>query len=159
MSWILNKIRERIAENQPHFDELLNDGKTYRVYHEVNQITTDIGSTYGVQIFLNFPNAKSIYALRSFSSRGISMIVDSSRKKFLKFSEEEVHRELLKRIPNARVVPVGFGHEGFQVNLESGRLTVLPSGIHVWCEVDHPSEEFLDWLFVEVYGITNSHPD
>jgi hypothetical protein len=159
MSWILNQIRERIAESQTHFDELLNDGKTYRVYHEVNQITSDIGSNYGVQIFLNFPNAKSIYDLKSFGSRGISMIVDSSRKKFPNFSEEEVHGELLKRMPNARVVPIGFGHEGFHVDLESGRLTVLPSGVHVWCEVDHMSGEFLDWLFVEVYGITKTHPD
>jgi len=87
------------------------------------------------------------------------MIVDSSRKKFPKFSEDEIHRELLKRIPNARVVPVGFGHEGFHVDLKSGRLTVLPSGIHVWCEVDHLSEGFLDWLFVEVYGIANTPPD
>jgi len=159
MSWILNQIRERIAGSRTHFDELLNDGKTYRVYHEVNQITSDIGSHYGVQVFLNFPNAKSIYDLQSIGSRGISMIVDSSRKKFPNRSEEEVHRELLKRIPNGRVVPVGSEHEGFHVDLESGRLTVLPSGIHLWCDVDDLSGKFLDWLFVEVYGITKIHPD
>ena len=156
MSWILNQIRERIAESQPHFDELLKDGKTYRVYHEVNRIASDIGSSYHVRIFLSFPNVKSIYDLKSFSSRGLSLIVDSSRKKFPNLSEEDVQRELLKWIANARVVTVGFGHEGFHVDLESGRLTVLPSGIHIWCDVDRPTEGFLDWLFLKVYGL---HPD
>jgi hypothetical protein len=159
MSWILNQIRERMAENQTHFNKLLNDGKTYRVYHEVNQIASAVGSNYGVQILMNFPSAKSIYDLKTFGSRGISMIVDSARKKFPNRSEDEVHNELMKRVPNSRVLPVGFGHEGFHVDLGSGRLTVLPSGIHVWCEIDQLSGEFLDWLFTEVYGITKPHPD
>ena len=156
MSWILNQIRERIAENQTRFNELLNDGKTYRVYYEVNQIASDVGSNYGIQILMNFPNAKSIYDMKILGSRGISIIVDTARKKFPNFSEEEVHSQLTRLIPNSRVLPVGFGHEGFHVDLQSGRLTVLPSGIHVWCAVDQLPGEFLDWLFTRVYGITKT---
>jgi len=159
MSWILNQIRERLVKNQTHFNKLLNDGKTYQIYHEVNQIASDVGSNYGIQILMNFPNAKSIYDLKSFGLRGISMIVNSARKKFPNISEDNVHNEIMKRVPNSRVLQVGFGHEGFHVDLEFGRLTVLPSGIHVWCEIDQLSAEFLDWLFTEVYGITKPHPE
>ena len=158
MSWILSRIHERIAKRQAYFDALLTDGKTYRVYHEVNQIALDVGSIYGVQVILNFPNVKSIYELKSLSSKGISIIVDNSRKKFSNYPQNEIRDQLSKRFFDARLVPVGFGHEGFHVDFKSGRLTVLPSGVHIWCELDSQIKEFLDWLFFEVYRISNAHP-
>jgi hypothetical protein len=159
MSWILSKIHERIAERQAYFDALLTGGKTYQVYHEVNQIALDVGSKYGVQVFLNFPNAKSIHELKSLNSRGISIIVDNSRKKFSNYAQDEVRDQLSKRFLDARLVPVGFGHEGFHVDFKSGRLTVLPSGVHIWRELDLQTKEFLDWLFFEFYRISDDHPD
>ena len=154
MSWILDEVREAILRNQDGLRVLLKEGRTFIAYAEMNRITSQVGAKYGVRVILNFPVKNEIFDLNSVAVKGVSIIVDASMKQFRRCSEDKVRRELLKQILNPSITPTRFGHEGFHADFELGRLTVLPSGVHVWCDVDLRVREFLDWLFVNAYRIT-----
>jgi hypothetical protein len=155
MSWILDEVRNEILLNQNAITTLLNDGRTFVAYEEMNRIASNVGAKHRVRVLLNFPVKNEIFNLNSMTTKGVSIIADASVKQFRTCSEDQVRRELLKQIPNASISPARFGHEGFHADFELGRLTVLPSGVHVWCDVDSRVREFLDWLFPNAYGIAS----
>jgi hypothetical protein len=47
------------------------------------------------------------------------------------------------------------GKEGVRVNLENGKMEILPGSIHLWCSVNNDVRirEFVDWLFERVYYV------
>ncbi len=157
MSWVLDQVRNEILQNRYAIGSLLNSGRTYVAYEEMSRISSQVGARFGVQVLLNFPDKREIFDLKSVAMKGVSIIVDVSVKQFRRCTEDQVRQHLLKQIPNATISPARFGHEGFHADFELGRFTVLPSGVHVWCEVDSRVREFLDWLFPSAYGISVPH--
>jgi hypothetical protein len=77
-------------------------------------------------------------------------MVDPSRKQFQRVSEGQV-KNTLSALEPLKIVPVGFGHEGFKADIRSGRIDCLASGVHLWCEITPEVLQLLDWLFTNAY--------
>jgi hypothetical protein len=78
--------------------------------------------------------------------------VDKNRKRFESVTEDEV-KKAAQRVSPLSFDPARFGHEGFRAKITSGQIDCLPSGIHLWCNITPEVLEFLDWLFVNGYGL------
>jgi hypothetical protein len=78
--------------------------------------------------------------------------VDKNRKRFESVTEDEV-KKAAQRMSPLSFDPARFGHEGFRAKITSGQIDCLPSGIHLWCNITPEVLEFLDWIFVNGYGL------
>jgi hypothetical protein len=83
----------------------------------------------------------------------VSILVDKNRKKFEMITEDDVKRAIQPLSPQS-FDAARFGHEGFRANLPTGRIDCLPSGVHLWCNITPEVLDFLDWIFVNGYGLS-----
>ena len=75
-----------------------------------------------------------------------------NRKKFDTLTEEDA-RQAIQPLGPKSFDPARFGHEGFKATLLTGRIDCLPSGVHLWCDITPEVLQFLDWIFVNGYGL------
>ena len=151
MSWIVKDLWETLAKRRGEFESLWRD-RTLRGFETINWIASEVGERWGVLIQINFPPGQERPEAVRIGRRNVSILVDKNRKRFESITEEDVKRAIQALSPQS-FDAARFGHEGFRANLPTGRIDCLPSGVHLWCDITPEVLEFLDWIFVNGYGL------
>ncbi len=85
----------------------------------------------------------------------IGITVQKGRKKWEHVSPVTVQEQASRITDEVQFEPAGHGYEGFHAITSKGRMTVLPGALYIWLPIDERVEAFLDWLFINGYGM---HP-
>ncbi len=151
MSWIVRDLWETLEKRRAEFENLWKD-HTLRAFETMNWIASEVGERWGVLIQINFPPGQERPDATRIGHRNLSVLVDKNRKRFESVTEDEV-KKAAQRMSPLSFDPARFGHEGFRAKIASGQIDCLPSGIHLWCGITPEVLDFLDWIFVNGYGL------
>ena len=151
MSWIVKDLWDTLDKRRGEYESLWAD-RSLRAFEIINWIATEVGERWGVLIQISFPPGQERPEAARIGHRNVSILVDKNRKKFEKVTEEDIKRAIQPLGPQS-YDPARFGHEGFRANLPTGRIDCLPSGVHLWCSITSEVLVFLDWIFVNGYGL------
>ncbi len=151
MSWIVKDLWATLDKRRGEFESLWQD-RTLRAVETINWIASEVGERWGVLIQINFPPGQERPEASRIGHRNVSILVDKNWRKFGTITEGDVKRALQPVSPQS-FDPARFGHEGFRANLAAGRIDCLPSGVHLWCTITPEVLDFLDWIFVNGYGL------
>ena len=152
MSWIVKDLWDTLDRRRGEFESLWQD-RTLRAFETINWIASEVGERWRVLIQINFPPGQERPDAARIGRRNVSILVDKTRKKFDMITEDDVKRAIGPLNPSS-IDATRFGHEGFRANLTTGRIDCLPSGVHLWCNITPEVLEFLDWIFVNGYGLS-----
>jgi len=151
LSWIVKDLWDTLDRRRGEYEGLWQD-HTLRAFEIINWIASEVSERWGVLIQINFPPGQERPTVSQVGRRNLSILVDKNRKKFEMITEDEV-KQAAQRLSPLSFDPSRFGHEGFRAKLPSGLLDCLPSGVHLWCNITLEVLEFLDWIFVNGYGL------
>ena len=151
MSWIVKDLWDTLERRREEYESLWRD-RTLQAFEIINWIASEVSERWGVLIQINFPPGQERPEAARISRRNVSILVDKNRKKFETITEADIKRAIQLLNPQS-FDPARFGHEGFRANLSTGRIDCLPSGVHLWCDITFEVLEFLDWIFVNGYGV------
>jgi hypothetical protein len=151
VSWIVRDLWDTLEKRRGEFESLWKD-HTLRAFEKINWIASEVGGRWGVLIQINFPPGQERPDVTRIGHRNLSILVNKTRKKFETVTEDEV-KLAAQRMSPLSFDPARFGHEGFRAKLTSGQIDCLPSGVHLWCDITPEVLEFLDWIFVNGYGL------
>lgn len=155
MSWIVRALRANLAKEKENLEALLQQGEVYRAFAMANSIAQTTGRNFGVEMSLNFPAGEGIPSDPALlGTSNISINIAKGRKKFEKVNREMAQAHAAEIAEDVRFDPTIHGYEGFHVITSNGRMTVLPGAIYIWLRIDERVEKFLDWLFINEYGLT-----
>src|SRR5919112_642984 len=121
------------------------------IYTKINDIAQFVGSRYGIDLKLHFPDPSKIYVLDSYGSENIGIVVDRFKKNF-SISRELIKSKAIEIIPGASVSDAYMyeGKEGVRISFEKGRLELLPGSIHIWSRIDKDVENYVNWILTNV---------
>jgi len=151
VSWIVKDLWDTLERRRGEYENLWQD-RTLRAFEIISWIASEVSERWGVLIQINFPPGQERPEATGIGRRNVSILVDKNRKKFETITPDDVKRAIQLLNPQS-FDPTRFGHEGFRANLSKGRIDCLPSGIHLWCDITPEVLEFLDWIFVNGYGV------
>jgi len=157
LSWIVQDLWQTLEKHRKEYERFLNEAKL-EGFWAINRIAARVGDKWGVFIQVNFPPGRSIRNLEKLGHQDLSILVHRERRSFQGITEEEL-KEAFRALNPVSYDSTGFGYEGFRVKLASGRIDILPGGIHIWCEITPEVCKFLDWLFIQAYGLQTSQPE
>src|SRR5918999_6422105 len=87
-SKIMDDLKSNFDTNRIFFEKILkNPGK---VYSKINEITQFVGSRYGIELRIHFPDPAKIYVFDSYGKENIGIVVDRFKKNF------SLPREIIK---------------------------------------------------------------
>jgi hypothetical protein len=156
LSWIVKDLWATLDNRRGEFENLWAD-KTLRAFEIINWIANEVGDRWDVLIQINFPPGQERPTPSLIGRKNVSILVDKNKKNFESVTEDDVKRAIQPLGP-VSFDPARFGHEGFRANLHNGRVDCLASGVHLWCNITPQVLEFLDWLFMNEYGLS-PHPE
>jgi hypothetical protein len=121
------------------------------IYSKINDIAQFVGSRYGIDLKLHFPDPSKIYVLDSYGSENIGIVVDRFKKNF-SISRELIKSKAIETIPGASVSDAYMyeGKEGVRILFNKGRLELLPGSIHIWSHIDKDVENYVNWILTNV---------
>lgn len=121
------------------------------IYTKINDIAQFVGSRYGIDLKLHFPDPSKIYVLESYGSENIGIVVDRFKKNF-SISRELIKSKAIETIPGASVSDAYMyeGKEGVRILFNKGRLELLPGSIHIWSQIDKDVENYVNWILTNV---------
>jgi hypothetical protein len=121
------------------------------IYSKINEIAQFVGSRYGIDLKLHFPDPSKIYVLDSYGSENIGIVVDRFKKNF-SISRELIKSKAIETIPGASVSDAYMyeGKEGVRILFNKGRLELLPGSIHIWSQIDKDVENYVNWILTNV---------
>ena len=121
------------------------------IYTKINDIAQFVGSRYGIDLKLHFPDPSKIYVLDSYGSENIGIVVDRFKKNF-SISRELIKSKAIETIPGASVSDAYMyeGKEGVRILFNKGRLELLPGSIHIWSQIDKDVENYVNWILTNV---------
>jgi hypothetical protein len=121
------------------------------VYSKLNEIAQFVGSRYGVELRLHFPNRSKIFVFDSYGKENIGIVLDRFKKNF-SFPREQIKSKAIETIPGATSSDAYMyeGKEGVRISIKVGRIELLPGSIHIWCVIDKDIEKFVNWVFTKV---------
>jgi hypothetical protein len=121
------------------------------IYSKINDIAQFVGSRYGIDLKLHFPDPSKIYVLDSYGSENIGIVVDKFKKNF-SISRELIKSKAIETIPGASVSDAYMyeGKEGVRILFNKGRLELLPGSIHIWSHIDKDVENYVNWILTNV---------
>jgi len=121
------------------------------IYSKINDIAQFVGSRYGIDLKLHFPDPSKIYLLDSYGSENIGIVVDRLKKNF-SISRELIKSKAIETIPGASVSDAYMyeGKEGVRKLFNKGRLELLPGSIHIWSQIDKDVENYVNWILTNV---------
>jgi hypothetical protein len=151
VSWIVKDLWDTLDKRRGEFESLWKD-RTLRAFEKINWIASAVGERWGVLIQINFLPGQERPEATDIGRRNVSILVDKNRKEFETITEDDVKRAIQPLGPQF-FDPARFGHEGFRANLPTGRIDCLASGVHLWCSITPEVLDFLDWVFVNGYGL------
>ena len=154
MSWILRAFSANIAKEEKNLEILFQQGDAYRAFILVNSIAQATGRNFGVEMSLNYPAGQSMpNDVNLIGTQNVSLIVAKGRKRFEWGNMDSVQARAKEINESVRFEPASYGYEGFNAITGGGRITVLPGAVYLWLPIDSRVERFLDWLFINAYGL------
>jgi hypothetical protein len=152
-SSIIRELKSNIDYNREALESSLKNNPAI-AYQKVNEITNLVGSRYGLNLQIHFPDQRRLFEVDSYGTENLGIVFDKHKKRF------PIQREVIKEkaqdlIAGSRADDAYMyeGKEGVRVSFAEGRLEILPGSIHVWCNVkDIGVIKYVDWLFEYVYN-------
>lgn len=152
-SSIIRELKSNIDYNREALESSLKKNPAI-AYQKVNEITNFVGSRYGLNLQIHFPDQRRLFEVDSYGTENLGIIFDKHKKRF------PIQREVIKEkaqdlIAGSRADDAYMyeGKEGVRVSFVEGRLEILPGSIHVWCNVEENGViKYVDWLFEYVYN-------
>lgn len=153
-SKILDDLKFNIDTNRSFFEKILKKNPSL-VYSKINEIAQFVGSRYGIELRLHFPDPAKIYAVDSYGKENIGIVVDRFKKNF-SLPREIIKTKAIETIPHATASDAYMyeGKEGVRISFKQGRIELLPGSIHIWCTLDREIEDYINWLFNNVLVIS-----
>ena len=153
MSWIVQDLWQDLEKHREKYEHYLEEGK-FEAFAAINRIASEVAGKWGVFLQVNFPPGRSMQ-MGKVGHRDLSILVHKERRSFQEVTQDEL-KEAFRLLDPVSYDNAGFGYEGFEVKLASGRIDILPGGVHLWCEITLEILRFLDWLFINAYGLKPS---
>ena len=153
-SALLKDLETNIDCNRKTLEDSLSINPAL-AFQKVNEITQFVGSRYGLNLQLHFPDRRRLLVIDSYGKENLGIVFDKHRKQF------PIQREIIKKKAVEMIISsqaedayMYEGKEGVRVTIAAaGRLEILPGSIHVWCNAEKTSiREFINWLFENVYN-------
>lgn len=153
-SKILEDLKFNLDTNRSFFEKILKKNPSL-VYSKVNEIAKFVGSRYGMELRIHFPDPAKIYAVDSYGKENIGIVVDRFKKNF-SLPREIIKTKAIETIPHATASDAYMyeGKEGVRISFKQGRIELLPGSIHIWCTLDREIEDYINWLFNNVLVIS-----
>ena len=153
-SKILDDLKFNIDTNRSFFEKILKKNPGL-VYSNINEIAQFVGSRYGIELRIHFPDPAKIYAVDSYGKENIGIVVDRFKKNF-SLPREIIKTKAIETIPHATASDAYMyeGKEGVRISFKQGRIELLPGSIHIWCTLDREIEDYINWLFNNVLVIS-----
>jgi hypothetical protein len=153
-SKILDDLKFNIDTNRSFFEKILKKNPSL-VYSKINEIAQFVGSRYGIELRIHFPDPAKIYAVDSYGKENIGIVVDRFKKNF-SLPREIIKTKAIETIPHATASDAYMyeGKEGVRISFKQGRIELLPGSIHIWCTLDKEIEDYINWLFNNVLVIS-----
>ena len=121
------------------------------VYSKINEIAHFVGSRYGIDLRIHFPDPAKIYLFDSYGKENIGIVVDRFKKNF-SLPREIIKSKAIETIQDANASDAYMyeGKEGVRILFKQGRIELLPGSIHIWSIVDDEIENYVNWIFNNV---------
>jgi hypothetical protein len=121
------------------------------VYSKINEIAQFVGSRYGIDLRIHFPDPAKIYLFDSYGKENIGIVVDRFKKNF-SLPREIIKSKAIETIQDANASDAYMyeGKEGVRILFKQGRIELLPGSIHIWSIVDDEIENYVNWVFNNV---------
>lgn len=153
-SKILEDLKFNLDTNRSFFEKILKKNPSL-VYSKVNEIAQFVGSRYGIELRIHFPDPAKIYAVDSYGKENIGIVVDRFKKNF-SLPRELIKTKAIETISHATASDAYMyeGKEGVRISFKQGRIELLPGSIHIWCTLDREIEDYINWIFNNVLVIS-----
>jgi hypothetical protein len=153
-SKIMEDLKFNFDTNRSFFEKHLKKNPGL-VYLKINEITQFVGSRYGIELRIHFPDPTKIYVLDSYGKENIGIVVDRFKKKF-SLPREIIKSKAIETIRDATASDAYMyeGKEGVRISFKQGRIELLPGSIHIWCSLDNEIENYVNWIFNNVLVIS-----
>lgn len=153
-SKIMEDLKFNFDTNRSFFKKHLKKNPGL-VYSKINEITQFVGSRYGIELRIHFPDPTKIYVLDSYGKENIGIVVDRLKKKF-SLPREIIKSKAIETIRDATASDAYMyeGKEGVRISFKQGRIELLPGSIHIWCSLDNEIENYVNWIFNNVLVIS-----
>lgn len=151
-STIIDDLRFNVESNRDALAAALKKSPSF-AYQKVNELALFVGSRYGVNLQLHFPEPRKISDISSYGMENVGIVVDKFRKTF-PVPREMVKQKAIELIGSDAKPQDAYmyeGKEGVKVVMPEGRIEVLPGSIHFWCILDEKVRAYADWLAENVY--------
>lgn len=152
-SSIIRELKSNIDYNREALESSLKNNPAI-AYQKVNEITNFVGSRYGLNLQIHFPDQRRLFEVDSYGTENLGIVFDKHKKRF-PIQREAIKEKAQDLIAGSRADDAYMyeGKEGVRVSFAEGRLEILPGSIHVWCNVkDIGVIKYVDWLFEYVYN-------
>lgn len=152
-SSIIRELKSNIEYNRKALESSLKNNPAI-AYQKVNEITNFVGSRYGLNLQIHFPDQRRLFEVNSYGTENLGIVFDKHKKRF-PIQREIIKEKAVNMIAGSRADDAYMyeGKEGVRVSFAEGRLEILPGSIHVWCNVEENGViKYVDWLFEYVYN-------
>ena len=150
-SKIMKDLKLNLDTNRVILEKLLKKNPSL-VYSKVNEIAQFVGSRYGIELKIHFPDPSKISILDSYGKENIGIVVNRYKKNF-SIPREIIKSKTIEIIADATTSDAYMyeGKEGVRVSLKKGRIELLPGSVHIWSIIDNEIEDYLNWIFNNVF--------
>lgn len=149
-SKIMDDLKSNFDTNRIFFEKFLKKNPGI-VYSKINEIAQFIGSRYGIELKIHFPDPAKIYVFDSYGKENIGIVVDRFKKNF-SLPREIIKSKAIETIQDATASDAYMyeGKEGVRISFKQGRIELLPGSIHIWSIIDDEIENYVNWIFNSV---------
>ncbi|HZE79007.1 MAG TPA: hypothetical protein VE089_10715 [Nitrososphaeraceae archaeon] len=158
-SELIDELKNNINNNKSVLVRILKDNPN-TAYQRVNELARFTGNRHNVDLRLHFPASEKIFDVDSYGTENIGVVIDKNRKTF-PIPRDVVKKEAYNLIGQGIEAHDAYMYEGkegvkIKLQLNSGKLEVLPGSIHFWCKIETPLAQYGDWLMKNVYFRTTT---
>ncbi len=152
---ITKELQDKLRSNLPQIRFLLKKNPAM-AYTKITEIGRSVGEKYKIKLIVNFPQEGKIEKFEMYGKQDLSIIIDQTKKNF-PIDRKIVKSKASELFGDVKIVDAYMyeGKEGVKIFFERGRIDVLPHSLHVWCEFSGPVTQYCNWLFKNVYLISN----
>ena len=149
-SKIMEDLKFNLDTNRIFLEKLLKKNPGL-VYSKINEIAQFVGSRYGIELRIHFPDPAKIYVFDSYGKENIGIVVDRFKKNF-SLPREIIKSKAIETIRDATASDAYMyeGKEGLRISFKQGRIELLPGSIHIWSIIDDEIENYVNWIFNNV---------
>ena len=88
-SSIIRELKSNIDYNREALESSLNNNPAI-AYQKVNEITNLVGSIYGLNLQIHFPDQRRLFEVDSYGTENLGIVFDKHKKRF------PIQREVIK---------------------------------------------------------------